>query len=237
MLRAPRRLEFAPVVGREAEAREESGLESPDRMHVGEQVALKLLLLDDGVVDVRQPHPAILASSPRCCSRMPNDTKRAPTRVARRVGCIWMLARLPARCRALRHERPQHRVDTGLVPRALSLEPVEHVGIDAERNRLLRHRLDDLRRSPEIVGHTAQLARRGALDRGLGNATQPRQIDTTAARCPGEPLFRTSGAHHDGSLLPKCFDEPGHRPRPDRCTRGFNTMPSATPMATTRRSP
>ena len=40
MLRAQRRLEFAPVVGRGAKAREESGLESPDSMLVGEQVAL-----------------------------------------------------------------------------------------------------------------------------------------------------------------------------------------------------
>ena len=34
-------------------------------------------IVDDGVIDVRQPHAAILASSARCCPRMPNASASA----------------------------------------------------------------------------------------------------------------------------------------------------------------
>lgn len=104
-------------------------------------------------------------------STTPNQPRAKGVR--RRVGCIWWLARLAARPRALRHERPQHGVDAGLIPGPLCLEPIKHVSVDPERNRPFRYRLDDLRRSPEVVWQPTQLSGRRALNRRVRDPPQP----------------------------------------------------------------
>ena len=52
---------------------------------------------------------------------------------------------------ALGHVGAKHGVDTRLIPRTLGFEPLQHVGIDAQRDRPLRRRLHNSGVVPEIV--------------------------------------------------------------------------------------
>ena len=84
---------------------------------------------------------------------------------ARRVGWIRMLARLSSpTSTGVLHVRAKHGVHSRLVSGPLSSEPVEHIRIDAKRNRLLRHRLNHFSRRPEAVREAPQLTGRRALD-------------------------------------------------------------------------
>ena len=64
---------------------------------------------------------------------------------------FWTLARLPSGT-TLRHERAQHRIHSGLVTRPLFLEPLQDVGVDPQRDRLLGDGLDYRRRLLEPGG-------------------------------------------------------------------------------------
>lgn len=120
------------------------------------------------------------------------------------VGCSRLSDRLSAASGAgLRHERTQHRVDSGLIPGPLGLEPVENVRVDPERNRLFRHRLDHLRRGPEVIRQASQLSGRRALNRRVRDPPQPGEAGAAAARTGLGLLARRLDAHCDYSLWPK----------------------------------
>lgn len=63
VLRAQSRPKLRPATGRKAQGREESCLETTNRMGLRQQVVLQLGLLDDRRVGIRQQHQTILPSS------------------------------------------------------------------------------------------------------------------------------------------------------------------------------
>ena len=73
-----------------------------------------------------------MSNSSRSCTLMPNArAEGAPgaTGTQQRVRC-WALASSPCLERGIL-KRPQHRIHARLVARALRLEPLKHIGIDA----------------------------------------------------------------------------------------------------------
>lgn len=76
----------------------------------------------------------------------------------------------------LGHVRAQHGVHPRLIPWTLRLEPVQNIGVDAKRDRLLRRGLDDLCVVPEILREIRQLSGGRRPNLSLGDAPESSQI-------------------------------------------------------------
>ena len=62
------------------------------------------------------------------------------------------------------HVAPEHGIHPGLVTRPLTLEPVEDISVNPQRDGLFRHRQHQFRIIPEIGRQIRKFRWRGALD-------------------------------------------------------------------------
>lgn len=105
----------------------------------------------------------------------------------------------------LGHVRPQHGVHSRLIPWTPSLEPVQYVGVYAQRDRLLRYRLDDRRLVPKVFGKIRQLGRRRGANLALTHAAQSTEIGATQTNLITSSLWLSCslGVHGGHSCGPK----------------------------------
>ena len=103
------------------------------------------------------------------------------------------------------HVRPQDGVDPRLISRALRLEPLQDLRVDAERDRLLRRRLHHRGCVPEIVRQIRQLLRGRRLDLSFGHPPQSHQVSPAAHGLTSAHWWPSGRlrAHDDCSFWPK----------------------------------
>ena len=103
------------------------------------------------------------------------------------------------------HIRAEHCVHPRLVTRTLSLEPLEHILVYTQRDRLLGLGMYQRSSCEEVRRKVRQLGRRGALDGALGRLPETGKVRPTLAGpfTLARGLRSTLGAHGDCSGEPR----------------------------------